>query len=297
MAITGAEYAAAVVHNGHGRYGRAFAAAQRAAQHEEPGVASWVLPELIEAAVRSGRTDVAAAALERFSQSTQASGTDWALGMEAQSRALLSEGRDAEGGYRDAIDRLGRSRIQVQLARSRLLYGEWLRRERRRVDAREQLRIAYEMFATMGAEGFAARAAHELLATGEEARKRTVETSDQLTAQETQIATLARDGLSNPEIAAQLFISPDPSGVANLGVTEIVDHYDTIIRKLDQPPIIMGHSFGGLFTQILLDRGLGAAGVAIDPPRSRASWCCPSPPSKSGSPPCATRPTCIAPWP
>jgi DNA-binding CsgD family transcriptional regulator len=128
--------------------------------------------------------------------------------MEAQSRALLSEGHDAEACYLEATDRLGRSRIQVQLARMRLHYGEWLRRQRRRLDAREQLRIAYEKFTTMGAEGFAARADRELQATGEKARKRTIDLSDQLTAQETQIATLARDGLSNPEIAAQLFISP-----------------------------------------------------------------------------------------
>jgi DNA-binding CsgD family transcriptional regulator len=129
------------------------------------------------------------------------------LGIEARSRALLSDGEAAERLYRQAIDRLGRTRVRVELARAHLLSGEWLRRARRRLDAREQLRTAHEMFATMGIEGFAARAEHELLATGETARKRTVETSSQLTAQEAQVARLARDGLSNPEIGARLFIS------------------------------------------------------------------------------------------
>jgi DNA-binding CsgD family transcriptional regulator len=140
--------------------------------------------------------------------SARASGSDWALGIEARSRALLSDGEAAERLYREAIDRLGCTRVRVELARAHLLYGEWLRRERRRVDAREQLRTAHEMFLTMGAEGFAERAEHELLATGETARKRTVETSSQLTAQEAQVARLAREGLSNPEIGGRLFISP-----------------------------------------------------------------------------------------
>ena len=139
---------------------------------------------------------------------THASSTDWALGIEARSRALLSENEAAERRYREAIDRLGRTRVRVELARAHLLYGEWLRRERRRRDAREQLRTAHELFASMGMEAFAERAARELLATGERARKRTVETSGQLTAQETQIARLARDGLANSEIGARLFLSP-----------------------------------------------------------------------------------------
>src|SRR5207247_7988911 len=136
--------------------------------------------------------------LERLSDSTRASGTDWALGIEACSRALLSDGETAEGLYRQAIDRLGRTRVRVALARAHLLYGEWLRRERRRMDARQQLRTALEMFVTMGAEGFADRAERELLATGETARKRTVETSSRLTAQEAQVARLASAGLPNP---------------------------------------------------------------------------------------------------
>jgi DNA-binding CsgD family transcriptional regulator len=150
----------------------------------------------------------AAGALDRLSDSARASGTDWALGIEARSRALVSEGQAAEDLYREAIDRLGRTRVRVDLVRARLLYGEWLRRERRRMDAREELRAAHDMFVTMGAEGFAERAGRELLATGETARKRVVETSDQLTSQEAQVAQLARDGLSNPEIGARLFISP-----------------------------------------------------------------------------------------
>ena len=134
--------------------------------------------------------------------------TEWALGIEARVRALLSEGDVAERLYRESIERLGRTRVRVELARAHLLYGEWLRRERRRVDAREQLRTAHDMLDTMGIEAFAERARRELLATGETARKRTVETRDELTAQEAQIARLARDGLSNPEIGTRLFISP-----------------------------------------------------------------------------------------
>jgi DNA-binding CsgD family transcriptional regulator len=168
----------------------------------------WAPVELVEAATRSGNPDRAAVALQELAEMTRASGTDWALGIEARSRALLSENEAAERLYREAIDRLGRTRVRVELARAHLLYGEWLRRERRRLDAREQLRTAHELFTAMGIEAFAERAARELLATGERARKRTVETSGQLTAQETQIARLARDGLANSEIGARLFISP-----------------------------------------------------------------------------------------
>jgi len=168
----------------------------------------WSLVELVEAGVRSGATDECSAALDRLSERTQASGTDWALGIEAGSRALLSEGQDAEPHYREAVDRLGRTRGVVHLARARLLYGEWLRRENRRVDAREQLRVAHEVFSDIGAEGFAERAGHELMATGETARKRSDDARGVLTPQEAHIARLARDGLSNPEIGAQLFISP-----------------------------------------------------------------------------------------
>ena len=198
----------ALLHNGDGQYGEALAAAQQACEHEDVMAYGWALVELIEAGVRSGRPDEAAAALDRLSERTQASGTDWALGIEAGSRALLSERQDAEPLYREALERLARSRGVVPLARARLLYGEWLRRENRRVDAREQLRAAHEMFSGIGAEGFAERARHELLATGETARKRTDETRGVLTPQEAHIARLAKDGLSNPEIGAQLFISP-----------------------------------------------------------------------------------------
>ena len=202
------EWATALLYNGHGRYTEALAAAQRGCEHDDVGLFAWSLVELIEAGVRSGATETTSAALDRLSDRTRASGTDWALSIEARSRALLSDARSAEPLYREAIERLGRTRIRAELARARLLYGEWLRREQRRVDAREQLRAAHEMFTAMGAEGFAERARGELLATGETVRKRTVETRDDLTAQEAQVARLARDGQTNPEIGAQLFISP-----------------------------------------------------------------------------------------
>jgi DNA-binding CsgD family transcriptional regulator len=201
------EWAKALLSNGRGRYVDALAAAQRGCEHDEVG-SERALVELIEAGVRSGATDAASDALARLSERTQASGTDWALGIEAGSRALLSDGQDAEPLYREAVERLERTRGVLHLARARLQYGEWLRRENRRVDAREQLRIAHEVFSDVGAEGFAERARHELAATGETARKRTEEARGVLTPQEAHIARLAKDGLSNPEIGAQLFISP-----------------------------------------------------------------------------------------
>jgi DNA-binding CsgD family transcriptional regulator len=163
---------------------------------------------LIEAAARTGEPDLAREAQEQLSERTQLSDTDWALGVEARSRALLTKGGRAEDLYCEATERLGRCRITVHLARTHLIYGEWLRRENRRTDARKPLRAAHEIFASIGAEAFAERAARELLATGEKARKRTSDTRGQLTPRERQIAELAREGHSNPEIGAQLFISP-----------------------------------------------------------------------------------------
>ncbi len=207
--VSVAQWAAAVLFNGLGRYEAAVVAARQASEClQELAAAKWSLAELIEAAARSGATDLAADALERLSEMTTASGTDWALGIETRSRALLTDGNAAEPLYREAIERLSRTRAKGELARARLLYGEWLRREGRRLDAREQLRTAHDLFTTMGAEAFGERARRELLATGETARKRTTETRDQLTAQEAQIARLAALGRTNPEIGAQLYISP-----------------------------------------------------------------------------------------
>jgi DNA-binding CsgD family transcriptional regulator len=165
------------------------------------------LAELIEAGARSGNSERAAEALARLSEITVASGTDWALGIRARSRALLSDGEEADRLYRAALERLGRTRVRADLARAYLVYGEWLRRERRRLDAREQLRRAYAMFTEFGMGAFAERARVELEATGERARRRTVETRDELTPQEAQIVRLAADGATNQEIAARLFIS------------------------------------------------------------------------------------------
>jgi len=195
----------ALRHNGHGRYGEALAAARQADEHEDVIFYGWARAELIEAGVRAGRPDEAATALDRLSERTQAAGTQWALGIEARCRALLN---DDEALYHESVERLARSRAAVELARSRLLYGEWLRRENRRVDAREQLRAAHEMFSRMGAAAFAERARRELSATGETVRKRTVETLGELTTQEAQVARLAAQGRTNPEIAALLFLSP-----------------------------------------------------------------------------------------
>jgi ATP/maltotriose-dependent transcriptional regulator MalT len=207
-ALTLAEYASAVLHNGLGRHEAALAAAQRSCDHHLLKGFGQVLSELVEAAARSGEPERAAAALEQLSERTRLGGNDWALGIEARSRALLSEGEAAEDLYGEALDRLGRTRVRTALARAHLLYGEWLRRENRRLDAREQLRTAHDMLSSIGAEAFAERAARELRATGENVRKRRADTRRQLTAQETQIARLAADGYSNPEIGAQLFLSP-----------------------------------------------------------------------------------------
>ena len=208
MALGINDWAAALLYNGNGRYAEALAAAQRGCEHDDVGLFAWSLVELIEAGVRCGATDASGAALDHLSARTRASGTDWALGIEAGSRALLSERREAEPLYREAVARLERSRGTVHATRARLLYGEWLRRENRRVDAREQLRVAYDRFNRIGARAFADRAHGELLATGETVRKRRVDTREALTPQEQQIARLARDGLSNPDIGSRLFLSP-----------------------------------------------------------------------------------------
>ena len=203
-----AYWAAAVLYNGLARYAEAATAARRATMDAlNHWIPTWVLPELVEAAAREGDTGLAREALERLAKTTQPCRTEFALGIEARCRALLSDGAAADELYHEAIERLRRTRLRPELARAHLLYGEWLRRENRRADAREQLRTAHEMLAAIGMEAFAERARQELAATGEKVRKRTVETRDDLTAQERQIARLARDGLSNPEIGARLFLS------------------------------------------------------------------------------------------
>jgi DNA-binding CsgD family transcriptional regulator len=202
-----AEYAQAVLCNSLGRYEEALDAAVSASEQREVVAENWGLSQLFEPAARCGRTHLAADALDRLSAKAQATRTDWALGIEARARALM-EGGQAEDRFREAIDRLGRTRVRAELARTHLLYGEWLRRENRRLDARAELNVAHRLFTSMGMEAFAERAHGELLATGEKVRRRVAETRDDLTAQERQIAELARDGLSNPEIGARLFLSP-----------------------------------------------------------------------------------------
>jgi DNA-binding CsgD family transcriptional regulator len=201
-------YASAVLHNGLGRHDVARDAAWEGFERDPVGYATFLVSELAEAASRTGEPALISTALEWLSARAAVTPTDWALGMEARARAFLSEGADAERLYRESIDRLGRTGLRIELARAQLLYGEWLRRENRRADAREQLCPAHDMLASMGAEAFAERARRELLATGVTARKRTNETRGDLTPQEAQIARLARDGLSNPEIGTRLFISP-----------------------------------------------------------------------------------------
>jgi DNA-binding CsgD family transcriptional regulator len=203
------DWGIAVCYIGLGRYEDALLAAERAAADPHGmGDAAWVLADLVEAAARSGKPERAAGAIERLAQIAEANGTEFALGIHARSRALLSEGETADHLYRESIERLGHTCLKVAVARAHLVYGEWLRRENRRVDAREQLHVAHDMLAEMRRETFADRARRELLATGEKVRKRRVETRDELTPQEAQIARLATDGLTNSEIGAQLFLSP-----------------------------------------------------------------------------------------
>ena len=209
MGLSLAEHTDAVLHNGLGQYEQALAAAEQGSGYPpELGFGNWCLVELIEAAVRSGEPSRAEDASGAASQRHRPERHKWALGVAARSRRSLADDEGAEPLYIEAIDRLGRSRGAVALARARLIYGEWLRRKGRRSDARDQLRRARELLVSIGAEAFAERARRELLATGEKVRKRDVTTRDDLTPQETQIAQLAAEGLSNPEIGERLFISP-----------------------------------------------------------------------------------------
>jgi DNA-binding CsgD family transcriptional regulator len=203
-----ATWASAVLNNGLGRYQDALAAAQQATDPLDVIHPYWALAELIEAAVRSGTRAAATDAYRRLAEMAAATASDWALGLQARSRALLAGDDDAEHFYREAIEHLGRTRIRAELARAHLVYGEWLRRQRRPGHARDQLRTALNMLEAMGMEGFSERARRELRATGEtRARKGGLSSQSELTVQEAQVAKLAREGLSNPEIGARLYIS------------------------------------------------------------------------------------------
>jgi DNA-binding CsgD family transcriptional regulator len=223
IGISALDWAEAVLHNGLGHYDEARAAALRVSEHPEDAISNWGMVELIEAAVRAGTPQVAADAHRRLVEMTRVSGTDWALGIAARSTALLADRERAEDLYGEAIDRLGRTRVAVDLARAHLVYGEWLRRERRRVDARKELRVAHGLFSDFGMEGFAERARVELEATGEHVQRRGVDTLGQLTPQEGQVSRLAAQGNTNREIAAQLFISP----------STVEYHLRKAFRKLD----------------------------------------------------------------
>ncbi|MFB4317735.1 AAA family ATPase [Actinomadura sp. 21ATH] len=210
MGVTVAQWAAAVLYNGLGRYEQALAAAQVCTRMAELWVSVWALPELVEAAVRAGDDAAARAALDDLADAAESAGTDWALGVLARSRALLSDGTAARELHREAIERLSRTELRPEVARAHLLYGEWLRRDRQRAQAREHLRTAHDLFLSIGMEAFAERAQRELLATGENVRARTArpQSGEELTPQERQIALLVSDGLSNPEVGSRLFLSP-----------------------------------------------------------------------------------------
>ena len=224
IGLSALDWAEAVLYNGLGRYQEACSAALRvAARPHDLNPSMWIMAEVIEAAVRAGTPELAADSHRRLVRMTRASGSDWGLGVAARSRALFVDGQEAEDLYEEAIDRLGRCQIVVDLARAHLLYGEWLRRRRRRLDAREELRVAHDLFSDFGMEAFAERARVELQATGERARDRSVDTLDELTPQEAQISRLVAHGMSNREIAAQLFISP----------STVEYHLGKVFRKLD----------------------------------------------------------------
>jgi DNA-binding CsgD family transcriptional regulator len=224
IALQAIHWAEAFLHNCAERYDDAFVSAEQAVDYPVTLLhARWALIELVEAAARTGKRDVGATALERLSETTQASRSDWALGIEARCRALMAAPNDADGLYRESIDRLRRTRIRAELARTHLLYGEWLQCQGRRSDAREQLRTAHEMASRMGIDALAERIGRGLRATGGHARKRAIVTRDELTAQEAQISRLAADGATNQEIAAQLFISP----------STVDYHLRKAFRKLD----------------------------------------------------------------
>jgi DNA-binding CsgD family transcriptional regulator len=243
FAVQMANWSAAVLHNGLGRYAEALAVAEPAsAETYLPLSTQLVLPELIEAAVRTGRANLAREALDRLSVMTAIEGSDWAKGLEARSRALVSEGLEAEHCYAEAVGRLGRTQLRPELARAHLLYGEWLRRENRRLDARHQLHAGYDLLTAIGADAFAERARRELAATGEKVRKREVGTDSQLTPQEEHIVRLARDGRTNPEIAAELFISTRTvewhfrKVFAKLGISSRRDLQNTVPPRGQHPP-------------------------------------------------------------
>jgi DNA-binding CsgD family transcriptional regulator len=243
FAVQMASWSEAVLRNGLGRYAEALAAAEPATEETYlPLSTQLVLPEMIEAAVRTGRADLAREALDRLSAMTTIEGSDWAKGLEARSRALVSEGQEAEQYYAEAVERLGRTSLRPELARAHLLYGEWLRRENRRLDARHQLHAAYYLLAAIGADAFAERARRELLATGEKVRKREVDTYSQLTPQEEHIVRLAREGRTNPEIAAELFISTRTvewhlrKVFAKLGINSRRDLHNTLPPRGHQTP-------------------------------------------------------------
>jgi DNA-binding CsgD family transcriptional regulator len=242
LAVQMVNWSEAVLYNGLGRYAEALAVAEPATQETySPLSTQLILPELIEAAARTGRADLARQALDRLSAMTTIDGSDWAKGLEARSRALVSEGREAEQRYAEAVERLGRTRLRLELARAHLLFGEWLRRENRRIDARHQLHAAYYLFTAIGAEAFAERTRTELLATGEKVREREVGLDHQLTPQEEHIVRLARDGRSNLEIAAELFLSTRTvewhlrNVYAKLGITSRRDLHQALPPRGQHP--------------------------------------------------------------